>query len=88
MLHQFITIYTSELWMTMLFGVLVFLCLPVVTGEIIKLFQTNNVTRLISVASDSVFAGEQEGITEDKGGIMPHIYQNKFLIRNYSHRLD
>lgn len=47
--------------MTMLLGVLAFLCLPVVTGEISQFFQTDNATRLIPVASDSVFAGEQEG---------------------------
>ena len=52
--------------MTMLLGVLAFLCLPVVTGEISKFFQTDNATRLIPVASDSVFAGEQEGTTEYK----------------------
>lgn len=87
MLYQFITIYTSEFWMTMLLGVLAFLCLPVVTGEISKFFQTDNATRLIPVASDSVFAGEQEGTTEYKVCMMSHIFQTKFLIRNYSHWL-
>lgn len=88
MLYQFITIYTSEFWMTMLLGVLAFLCLPVVTGEISQFFQTDNATRLIPVASDSVFAGEQEGTTEYKVCVTPHIFQTKFLIRNYSHWLD
>lgn len=87
MLYQFITIYTSDFWMTMLLGVLAFLCLPVVTGEISQFFQTDNATRLIPVASDSVFAGEQEGTTEYKVCMMPHIFQTKFLIRNYSHWL-
>ena len=87
MLYQFITIYTSDFWMTMLLGVLAFLCLPVVTGEISQFFQTDNATRLIPVASDSVFAEEQEGTTEYKVCVTPHIFQTKSLIRNYSHWL-
>ena len=87
MLHQFITIYTSEFLTTMLFGVLFFLCLPVFFIEVSKSFIINNVTRLIPVISDSVFAGEQEGTTEYKVCMMPHIFQTKFLIRNYSHWL-
>ena len=73
--------------MTMLLGVLVFLCLPVVTGEISKFFQTDNATRLIPVASDSVFAGEQKRLAESNRGFTHHIVPDKSLIRNYSLRL-
>ena len=73
--------------MTMLLGVLVFLCLPVVTGEISQFFQTDNATRLIPVASDSVFAGEQDRVTESKKGFMHHTIPNKSQIRNNRHRL-
>ena len=78
MLHQFITIYTSEFLMIMLFGVLFFLCLPVFFIE---------VTRLIPVISDSVFAGEQDRITESKKGFMHHTIPDKSQIRNNRHRL-
>ena len=73
--------------MTMILGVLAFLFLTVVTGEISQFFKTDNATRLIPVASDSVFAEEQEGTTEYKVCVTPHIFQTKFLIRNYSHWL-
>lgn len=87
MLHQFITIYTSEFLMTMLFGVLFFLCLPVFFIEVSKSFIINNVTRLIPVISDSVFAGEQDRITESKKGFMHHTIPDKSQIRNNRHRL-
>lgn len=71
MLHQFITIYTSELLTTMLLGVLILLCLPL----------------LIPVISDSVFAGEQKRLAESNRGFTHHIVLDKSLIRNYSLRL-
>ncbi|RHU30545.1 hypothetical protein DXD68_01605 [Parabacteroides sp. TM07-1AC] len=71
MLHQFITIYTSELLTTMLLGVLILLCLPL----------------LIPVISDSVFAGEQKRLAESNRGFTHHIVPDKSLIRNYSLRL-
>ena len=87
MLHQFITIYTSEFLMIMLFGVLFFLCLPVFFIEVSKSFIINNVTRLIPVISDSVFAGEQKRLAESNRGFTHHIVPDKSLIRNYSLRL-
>lgn len=71
MLHQFITIYTSELLTTMLLGVLILLCLLL----------------LIPVISDSVFAGEQKRLAESNRGFIHHIVPDKSLIRNYSLRL-
>lgn len=87
MLHLFITIYTSDLWITMLFGVLVFLCLPVFSGELNKLPQINNVIHITQVASDTVFAGRQDGLTAYKGTIIPHTTRYRYLIRNSRYRL-
>lgn len=84
MLHSFITIYASDLWITMLFGVLVFLCLPIFVGELNKLPQINNVIRITPIASDTVFAGKQDRTTGYKGIIIPHITR---LVRNSRYRL-
>lgn len=56
MLHQFITIYTSELLTTMLLGVLILLCLPVHVAKTGDFFPIDHTTQLIPVISDSVFA--------------------------------
>lgn len=87
MLHSFITIYTSDFWITMLLGVLFFLCLPVFTGKINRLFQINNVICIIPVISDSVFAGKQDRLAGNKMIIIPHTSRNKYLIKNSRYRL-
>lgn len=87
MLHSFITIYTSDFWITMLFWVLFFLCLPVFTGKINRLFQINNVICIIPVVSNSVFAGKQDWMAGGKMIIIPHTSRNKFLIKNSRYRL-
>lgn len=87
MLYSFITIYTSELWITMLLGVLVFLCVPVFTGEINKLPLINNVICITPVASDTVFAGKQDRPTGYKVIIIPHTAHFNYLIRDSRQRL-
>lgn len=87
MLHSFITIYTFDLWITMLFRVLFFLCLPVFSGELNNLPQINNVIHITLVASDTVFVRRQDGLTECKGIIIPHTTRCRYLIRNFRYRL-
>ncbi len=87
MLHQFITIYTSELLTTMLLGVLILLCLPVHVAKTGDFFPIDHTTQLIPVISDSVFAGEQKRLAESNRGFTHHIVPDKSLIRNYSLRL-
>lgn len=88
MLYQLISIYTSDFFITMLLGVLVFMCLPVFAGEISETFPISTVVRIIPVVSNSVFAGEQIGSTELKDCMIPLIMSHKYLIRHFSYRLD
>ena len=60
MLHQFITIYTSELLTTMLLGVLILLCLPVHVAKTGGPFPIDHTTQLIPVISDSVLRGNRK----------------------------
>lgn len=87
MLYSFITIYTSDLWISMLFGVLVFLCSSVFASEQNKLPQINNVIHITPVVSDTVFAGRQDRTMRYKAVIILHKTHFKYLIRNSRHRL-
>lgn len=87
MLYQFIYIYSSDLLILMLLGVLVFLYFSFFAHELNKFFQVNNVIRLISFDSNSVFAGKRNRLMEKKENITPHIVSYKFLIRDFRLRL-
>lgn len=87
MLHSFITIYTSEIWITLLFGVLFFLCLPVFIGKRYPLSLINNVICITPVISYTVLAGKQNRLRGDKMIIIPHTTHDKYPIKNSRFRL-
>lgn len=87
MLYQFIYIYSSDLLILMLLGVLVFLYFSVSVLELNKFFQVNNVILLFSIDSNFAFAGERNRLTKRKDSITPHILSCKYLIRDSRLRL-
>lgn len=71
----------------MLFGVLLFLCLPVFAGKANELSQICNVILFIPIVSGTVFAGRQDRVSGNTDYIIPQITHTKHLLRDYRHRL-